>query len=217
MLAGNTQGMLMNLSATGGYPIATVQQFNQLLINDQNAVARALTAAGSAIAGLAPAADSQNFLNLANQASGVVGRLQAQQSIAGTNNSLGQQIAQGQATRAAVDNALLTVQAARVDRDAAEWQLSMNNRAAAAASACAAGAAAGVPGMSASWCNAGTFPAQTTAGTGQFTNMTSGYAPIPVAACGGLPAASVTTTTYLPSSTIPPPATNADGSSDFSG
>ncbi len=127
LIAGNTNSFLLNLANTGGYPLATAQNWQQQIIFEQNAVANAIRTYGNML-GLQPqqlANYSTQLAALQAQAQSAAGRLQVQQAIAGIQAATGQQLNTTQAQMSAALQAQLAVSTSQADRQGLQdalWQ-----------------------------------------------------------------------------------------------
>lgn len=120
LLSGNVGSFLNNLGSASGYPISVAADFQQQIINEQNAIARGITALGNTLA-LQPS-QLQNYsatlAALQTQALNSGGWQQTQQTLSGLVAATGQgmQMLQGQLTAAM--QAVLTYDTSRADRQA---------------------------------------------------------------------------------------------------
>jgi P-type conjugative transfer protein TrbJ len=165
MLIDQTKMMIDNLGTGAGYPVGTIADLQNQLAAEQIAVSNAMRQAGLALntlSGQLPA-NSANFAALHAQALGTSGRQQSLQTLAGIAASQGQVQTQAQTTGVAVQQALLTTQAAMIDRAAANDALNKSDLANALAADCAALAATGGSfwGCSGGSATGTTAPAQT--------------------------------------------------------
>jgi P-type conjugative transfer protein TrbJ len=120
MLGGNTGAMIGNLGQSGGYPAALVQNWQQQLVAENNAIALAMQQMGAVLA-LQPGQLNNYAATLASlQAQGMSsgGWQQTLQTLNGVNATIGQAIIHQNSTVATALQGLATYETARADRDA---------------------------------------------------------------------------------------------------
>lgn len=120
MLSGNSGIILGNLASAAGYPLASVQNWQQQIITENNTISGAMAAAANVLQQQQTAlqTNAATLNSLQSQALGTGGRQATLQTLAGIEATVGQQIQSQQGTLSAAVQAIMTYQTARTDRQA---------------------------------------------------------------------------------------------------